>query len=544
MFPDETAVSGQDSMAAQWERIAATDDSLKRRAFESAWLAREIERDPLSTLAFLREREGGAGAKRVARLWAAQDAEACATALPSTGDDWAELAVAALPGLVAKDSALAANLLKQLPEDIDPAGIDALAEKDLDLARDVLTSLEGKTFSRAQNAVAREWTRRDPDAALAWAAEIGDENYGQAAIRSVLVEWAKTDPFAAAEHIDLQTSSRLWGTGKAPEEAILAGMMKIDTSRALQWFQDKNVNHHYLPYAIRSFAGTDVSTAMGLARKLPAGKIRSDVVRELAVGPMGGYGKRVGEWLKANPTGDFANEVWQAHLYSLSYTDSEQALSLLKEIPDDGARQKIQLDLAIKLGNGHTGTAEQMSTYIRSLPESIREDALAKVISDRYGPNLGPAAYAQLLDDFPPGQKRVEAVKVTAGMWAKQPSAAIPWLQSLTDPLEQNNAYGAFAEKWASSDPLATSEWIADLPQGAPRDTAAKSLVGGIVETEPDSAFAWAQFISEEKDRTEALEAAYKAWRSVDESAAEAALKTLPASDRSSVKANLRLGAR
>ena len=57
------------------------------------------------------------------------------------------------------------------------------------------------------------------------------------------------------------------------------------------------------------------------------------------------------------------------------------------------------------------------------------------------------------------------------------------------------------AEEWASQDPVATAEWINQIPADVNKDPLIETLVNKIHKTDPVSALVWAETISSPERR-------------------------------------------
>ncbi len=345
----------------------------------------------------------------------------------------------------------------------------------------------------------------------------------------MLVSWAAEDPEAAAARLDIiQTRPNGWGGGDQPEEAIMAGLLKKDPDEALQWFTKNQVDPRYLRYALQTFASDDPSKALDWLGNIPDSSARKSALKDLAEY----YREGFDDWLAQQTNSEYASEAQEIALSQLSNTDRKAAREVMHDLPEGPHKDRIRVNLIRELGDGFDGDGQQMKAYVEALPEALRGDALATVISDRYYPNLGPSVDAELLDFMPPGEQRQEAIRATANLYKDAPSDGITWLTELSDPQEQHRAATSFTNAWAEADSYSTSQCIAGLEAVPLRDASASQLVQQMVDVEPDSAFAWAQFIANQQERQQALSRAYQSWQKAAPDATAGALQELSASDR------------
>ncbi len=107
--------------------------------------------------------------------------------------------------------------------------------------------------------------------------------------------------------------------------------------------------------------------------------------------------------------------------------------------------------------------------------------------------------------------------------------------------------YGQTSAAWVGEDPVAASQWVTELPPGAPRDAAISSMAQRLVDAGPardfDGAFAWSATISDASQRTASTLHVLRRWMDRDPAAAEAALNSgsLPEDTRTAVAAELGL---
>jgi hypothetical protein len=78
-----------------------------------------------------------------------------------------------------------------------------------------------------------------------------------------------------------------------------------------------------------------------------------------------------------------------------------------------------------------------------------------------------------------------------------------------------------FAKRWAALDPVATSEWVADLPAGRIRDLATRELISA-ARDDPERALTNAAGIADADLRFTAARSVLRVWRDADPARAEA----------------------
>jgi hypothetical protein len=73
---------------------------------------------------------------------------------------------------------------------------------------------------------------------------------------------------------------------------------------------------------------------------------------------------------------------------------------------------------------------------------------------------------------------------------------------------------------------MAAGEWILELPKGNVRDAASERVVHSTVQSDPATAFEWANSLSDEGHSTGLMREVLHRWNSTDPALARAALDT------------------
>ncbi len=311
--------------------------------------------------------------------------------------------------------------------------------------------------------LASRWGRQDPEAALAWA-EALEGLEARHATERILDQWAETDPASAADYV----------------------AQLHPTEQTLDWV------HH----VSRRWAEQDqsASVAWATARKHPA--IRARALRGA-----------VEAWVRNDPeaAGAFASTLELPH----------QRRAVIEEIGHRWAEQNY-FD-ALSWARNLTG--EDRSNATRAILHRLAD----------YSPDLAASHYMELADSLPNPNGREEArrdiARDLASRWAATvPEEAANWAVKLPERGEiRREAVREVAHRWLRLDSLAASEWITGLPQGEVRDAAAGVVVEHIVQTDLESAFAWATSIGNRDRQTHLMHHVLDRWKDSDPDAARSA---------------------
>ncbi len=111
-------------------------------------------------------------------------------------------------------------------------------------------------------------------------------------------------------------------------------------------------------------------------------------------------------------------------------------------------------------------------------------------------------------------------------------SDGIAWAMALRSETSKASHVSDVTKEWVKKDAKATAEATNNLPQGPIRDAAAENLADALKNIQPSNAFAWAQSISDAKERLESTSYVIKTWLKHDPLEATKAMNTLPPEER------------
>ena len=148
-----------------------------------------------------------------------------------------------------------------------------------------------------------------------------------------------------------------------------------------------------------------------------------------------------------------------------------------------------------------------------ALPEAASEVKNLLAATPDADPNSGTNAARRIAQQYGQSEKHAEGAA---------------WVASLPEGPARDTAADQFTRGWADKDPTAASEWITSLPQGPMRDSAAKSLIDEIRADDPESALVWAGSLSDEQQQLRQSKEIYTQWITKDPLKALPALGALP----------------
>lgn len=132
-----------------------------------------------------------------------------------------------------------------------------------------------------------------------------------------------------------------------------------------------------------------------------------------------------------------------------------------------------------------------------------------------------PKAAIAYIESLPEGTAKQIAQTMAAASWAyNDPVAAAAWVSSLP-PDGQGAAAATLVAMWAPQDPRAAMDWVATL-QGPAHDSAISAYSANLALRDPGTALSWAQSIASDSIRTSTVEALVVQWLERDRTSASA----------------------
>ena len=104
---------------------------------------------------------------------------------------------------------------------------------------------------------------------------------------------------------------------------------------------------------------------------------------------------------------------------------------------------------------------------------------------------------------------------------------AYHWIETIEDPVQQDQALVSMADSIAKTDPKLASEWVEQFPKGAARDKAVAATAQKWISADPASAAEWLGEFNESKYLGTVSTTIYSAWHQKDPDKANEWLETL-----------------
>jgi hypothetical protein len=381
----------------------------------------------------------------IVHAWASQDAAA------------AFASVNALPAGVQRDQLLTLTTRE-------------LARQDPQRAAELIAKLVPADADALNRVLAVEWANSDPRAAARWIAS-------QPTARMVMIAYNVAPLYAAqfpaealewASRLDRTRNGQLWSQA-------LVGVANQDPEAAIQvatGVKDAARRSTAISAVISAIAERDPALAIRHLEKLPKGEARSQVITQIALQVAQTDPDAAVSWLKSiNDRGGRTQGLDQIG-GQIAQRDVEAAVRLLEEIPAE-ARNGWISQIAIAYMQYDVDAAVQWMK--RNETALIRGNSQALM----YLSVREPDAAFRFADGLSNEQQRDRALQdVISNAATTSPDVAAKWIDEIRDEGGKMEAVSQVAARWVALDPDAARKWVLSLDSSGLRDPALVQLIG------------------------------------------------------------------
>ena len=316
------------------------------------------------------------------------------------------------------------------------SAIRSLAGTDLEAAMQYFQQVHVPDARRSLGgAIAAEYAKKDPVAALAWARANDDKIMPILQLR-VLSEIAVNDP-------DL-----------AFNEALAA--------------QNAELRSNLMSRVISMVARTDPAIAVRLIDQIENVGDRRNAASNF-----------ISDWIRSDPDAAVAwilqndeatrNELLGNATRMLAHGDLDAAVRILPKLSGTHY-QNMRVQVAQRMAKQRS-VAEAQS-FIRQFEGQDGYPQLQVAVITGLAQS-DPVAAKQMADQLPAGQERDAALsQVIRHHAANRPLEALAWSDSIGSEAQRRAATANIASSWYQQDPVAASRWVGNLPRGSRRDDA------------------------------------------------------------------------
>ena len=334
--------------------------------------------------------------------------------------------------------------------------------------------------------------------------------YSDYAKRNAIAEWSKEDPDAALAYVTNQPPGR---RRSELYEAVAEGFASQDVDAALAWAETLQPMPEGVYRAIvTSVASVDVERAFDIALSLDNEYQRSQAVQSIAMRAV--YQDQRGERAASKILSIENKQLREQSLQMLgmmwAQSDAEGAIGWmsanLEQLPESAvqviARQVGEQDPEMAAKYTDRVPAGARETWISSVATGLAQHdpsgAMAWLSQYQGEPaydeaigtialqsaRVDPVASARNIERNPNATYAPTVAAATGQQWAQRdPRSAAAWALRLPNEQTRNSAIAGVAGQWAYSEPENAAQWARTLPRGDARDGALQSVISGTAAT-------------------------------------------------------------
>lgn len=316
----------------------------------------------------------------------------------------------------------------------------------------------------ARLAVAYSISGSEPDTSLKLLDSMQGEFMGSAYGR-VLIQMLEKDPTRTLEILSTFDASKTKSALRDPDflTALAQPANRHLMNAALERLPFTQSNAPLFHDLAQSLFTADLPAAITMLDELPESPLRSQLIQDM--------------WKNA----------------PIHTTD--QALQMAALLPDSSKEQAAS-GIAIQLATHDQSAALD---FIAQNPPAQQSRLTADVVAEVFQQSLSTQSQAQAreiyLNEIRTGRIKPEdagklASQITFATTNFDLAAGIDWVKQ-QPPAYLPGAVQGLIKSWSTSDPVAASRWLSDLPPGPAREAGARALVREIQSTDPQTAAMW-----------------------------------------------------
>lgn len=337
--------------------------------------------------------------------------------------------------------------------------------------------------------------------------------------------------------VDFKSASKLilaMPPGPNRREAIhrfLSRWGRTDPKAALAWTENLTGRQKLsaMEHVLHRWAEENPSEATNYAATLPSSEHSLHLVREMARKWTEQDRPAALEWSMSQSDG--AMRAHALHGVTSVWAESApaEAAQFAAALESPFERRRVLEVVARRWASQDLGQAME---WAQGLPPSDYQHATRALLRSvaEHDPVEAATLYQEIAtrlpDSGPIDREYRHMAETVASSWSSSsPQAAAEWAMGLPERGSiRRGAVGQIAERWMHLDSVAAREWIQSLPAGNTRDGAAERLIHMSASSDPETAFAWAETISDQDHRRGLMHHTLTQWRNTDPAAAGAAL--------------------
>lgn len=208
---------------------------------------------------------------------------------------------------------------------------------------------------------------------------------------------------------------------------------------------------------------------------------------------------------------------------ALAAKDPDKAFARLGELDDPQERQMALNGISQTAYDDASRT--RLMDEIAKLPDEVeRKEARAAILGQLA--MMEPDQAIKMTADLPADERKDVSQRVGTMLMMSDPERGATYLLENAEPDKKGPVYQQIVSQWVNTDANKAGAWLGAQPQTPELDGARSSFATQVAARDPESAMAWANTVTEENQRSQAVEQVFTTWKKKDEAAATAALQS------------------
>lgn len=207
---------------------------------------------------------------------------------------------------------------------------------------------------------------------------------------------------------------------------------------------------------------------------------------------------------------------------SMAAKDPDKAFARLSELDDPQERQ-MALNGIAQSAYDDASRARLMDGIGKLSDQNERKEARAAILGQLA--MTDPDQAVKMTAALPADERQEASQRVGTMLMMSDPQRGAAFLLENAQPNKKKEAYQQIVSQWVNADANKAGAWLGEQPQTPDLDGARFVFATQVAGRDPESAMAWANTVTEESQRTQAVEKVYLTWKKKDEAAATAALQ-------------------
>jgi hypothetical protein len=304
---------------------------------------------------------------------------------------------------------------------------------------------------------------------------------------------------------------------------LLARWAKSDAAAAMAYakavpgYQDRQ---QAILAVLRAWAEKDGPTAAAQAAQLPSAQQRQQAFEAIASQWAQQDPQAALAWAQGLPEGRNKSSILSGVIFQWAGSDPKSAAVFLQTLP---AEQVSPFDVGRVAEEWAALDPKAALAWANQLPPEREVRNHAVELAAGAWAQHAPQDAAAFAAGLPAGVLRSVVGRQVVSEWANSdPKAAAAWVAGLGEDKLREVAAHQLVESWTRSDPGSVSEWLQTFAGGAGGQAIVQDYINEACYDSPELVAPWAETLTDDNRRYNAIERVAREWGRQDRAAAEA----------------------